>query len=301
MEAKKIGVLYVLGFFGELGEKCHGKYQLRMDVGGITCTLIVPNEEQYAKLKERYANFLCDDQSRGASDITIDVFERGGKWDIHSFPEIEVHYIDSRHYALRWDFFSEFDAATGKGRYISIPNTNILSIDAFVRISYSLLAVSHGGFLIHSASIVRNGGGYLFSGVSDAGKTTVSRISLEEGRVNDTKVLTDEISLVKPNGGGYNVYGTPFWGELQHGLPESSELKGVMFLIKDDDVFLSKLAKKDAIKKLMLNVLFFAKDSALSKKLFQNCFDAIMYFDCFDLHFLPDNSFWRCIDEQYSQ
>ncbi len=281
--------------FNSLPESGDGKYTLKIIVGGITCALKLIYERHYNELKERYAKFLLNDPTDVRCDINIDVFAKD-EWDSSSFPAIDVHHINNKHYAFRWDFHSEFDTITGNGRFLSIPDTNILTIDSFVRISYSLMVVLHGGFLIHSAAILRNGNAFLFSGVSDAGKTTVSRISMAEN-----KVLTDEISLVKPSAGEYIAYGTPFWGELQHGLPDSGALKGIMFLQKDTDVYLSKLNRKKALRKLMTNVLFFAKDENLSSRLFSICCEAVTLFDSFDLHFLPDNSFWRCIDEQYSE
>ena len=51
--------------------------------------------------------------------------------------------------------------------------------------------------------------GFLFAGVSGAGKTTISRLAPA-----DVTLLTDEISYLRRNGEGYVAYGTPFAGEL---------------------------------------------------------------------------------------
>src|SRR6202043_3832306 len=89
-----------------------------------------------------------------------------------------------------------------------------------LRIVHTLvMAKQGGGFLLHSASAVRNGKAFLFAGVSGAGKTTISRLAPA-----DATLLTDEISYVrkldvpKLEGSGksadYVAYGTPFTGEL---------------------------------------------------------------------------------------
>ena len=74
---------------------------------------------------------------------------------------------------------------------------------------HTLVLARQGGFLMHSASAIRNGKAFLFAGVSEAGKTTISRLAPP-----DATLLTDEISYVRKQGAGYVAFGTPFTGEL---------------------------------------------------------------------------------------
>ena len=83
------------------------------------------------------------------------------------------------------------------------------AIDAVLRIVHSLILARQGGFLVHAASAIRDGKAFLFSGVSGAGKTTISRLAPP-----DAKLLTDEISYVRREGNRYLACGTPFAGEL---------------------------------------------------------------------------------------
>ena len=84
------------------------------------------------------------------------------------------------------------------------------AIDSVMRIVHSLVLAQNGGFLVHSASAVRNGNAFLFSGVSGAGKTTISRLAPP-----DVTLLTDEISYVCRHGDDYQAFGTPFAGERE--------------------------------------------------------------------------------------
>jgi len=64
---------------------------------------------------------------------------------------------------------------TGRGRVRQ--NANPYSLDSVLRILHSLILAERGGFLLHAASAICNGRAYLFSGVSGAGKTTMTRLA----------------------------------------------------------------------------------------------------------------------------
>jgi len=64
-----------------------------------------------------------------------------------------------------------------------------------------------GGALFHSAAIEWQGMGWLFPGISGAGKTTLCH---KAGRA---AVLCDEMPAVLPSDSGWRVYATPFHGD----------------------------------------------------------------------------------------
>ncbi len=72
-------------------------------------------------------------------------------------------------------------------------NANPYSLDSVLRIVHSLILAERGGFLLHAASAICDGRACLFSGVSGAGKTTMTRLAPP-----DVTLLTDEISYVRP-------------------------------------------------------------------------------------------------------
>ena len=108
----------------------------------------------------------------------------------------------------RGDFHADWDPVTRRGCVRQ--SVNPYSIDSVLRIVHTLmLATSRTGFLLHAASAVRNGQAFLFSGVSGAGKTTISRLAPP-----DATLLTDELSYLRREAAGDYAYGTPFAGEL---------------------------------------------------------------------------------------
>ena len=126
----------------------------------------------------------------------------------------------------RADFSAEFDPSTGTGRVRQ--SSNPYSIDTVLRILHGLLQVREGGFLLHAASAIRNGKAFLFSGLSGAGKTTISSLDPP-----DATLFTDEISYVRWDSGRYIACGTPFAGELARlGANASAPIETVFLLAK---------------------------------------------------------------------
>src|SRR5260370_37735698 len=138
--------------------------------------------------------------SGAVSDDGVRVHREGGDWLIE-----------------RGDFRARWDPCNGRG--IVRQNASPYSLDSVLRILHSLILAERGGFLLHAASAICDGRAYLFSGVSGAGKTTMTRLAPA-----DITLLTDEISYVpprdvrpsdvRPSDHGYHAFGTPFAGEL---------------------------------------------------------------------------------------
>ena len=84
-------------------------------------------------------------------------------------------------------------------------------LENFLRIVFAYHALSRGGVLLHSAGVVHRGTACLFSGRSNAGKTTLARKAAAAGAL----VLSDDINLVFRENDGYLVHRVPFTGEFR--------------------------------------------------------------------------------------
>ncbi|HEY6420656.1 MAG TPA: hypothetical protein VIX59_16810, partial [Candidatus Binataceae bacterium] len=206
--------------------------------------------------------------------------------------DLAVRYAAGRWIMNRGDFYAEWDPGARRGRVRQTANP--YSIDSVIRILHSIeLAQSAGGFLLHSASAVRDGRAFLFSGVSGAGKTTISRLAPP-----DVTLLTDEISYVRraADGDGYQLFGTPFAGEL--GIPGdniAAPLAALYLLAQGPDNHAAPLAAAPAARRLMRNILFFADDAALVDGLFRAACDFVARVPVFELTFRPDAEVWDLI------
>ena len=251
-----------------------------VEIGGIPIALSTNDESFLDLLRRRYDGFLSSslpefelefDLTRGGvvSDNDIQVRREGGVWLIE-----------------RGDFHARWDPRTGRGSVRQ--NANPYSLDSVLRILHSLILAERGGFLLHSASAICDGRAYLFSGVSGAGKPTMTRLAPA-----DVTLLTDEISYVRPSADGYSAFGTPFAGELARaGENCAAPVCALFFLEKGAENRIDELTSTEAVRRLMRNILFFAEDQALVEKLLATACDFVANVPIRRLTFYPDARVW---------
>ena len=175
-------------------------------------------------------------------------------------------------------------------------SANPYSIDAVLRITHTLVLAQRGGFLLHSASAIRNGKAFLFAGVSGAGKTTISRLAPP-----DATLLTDEISYVRKlndatTGDSYVAFGTPFTGELAKlGENTSAPVAALYLLAQGPENRIDPVTTSDAGRELLANMLFFAEDSEMVHSAFQAACDFVSRVPVYRLTFVPDARVWELI------
>jgi len=165
----------------------------------------------------------------------------------------------------RGDFSSGLDLATGAGSLRAAANEQCL--DAFLRSLISFLLLRSGGFMLHSAGLVKNGKAHLFLGKSGAGKSTLSKLAAAAG----TEVISDEINLLRFEKGGFRVYGSPFWGEMRaDGRPGSWPLGGIHLLGKARENSLSACPGGEALKLLLRCLVNFDKSPQAAELALKN-------------------------------
>jgi hypothetical protein len=104
------------------------------------------------------------------------------------------------------------------------------------------------GIEIHGCGVIdRDGTGYLFVGPSGAGKSTIARLWLAE---HGTAILSDDRVILRNDGDGLWMYGTPWHGEEPLASPRRSRLARLFFLRQHtrDDVI--PVAKPDGVARL---------------------------------------------------
>lgn len=185
---------------------------------------------------------------------------RGLKFSVSDAPGREspfrpaVLFKDGRLELRRGDFSASLDLRSGAGELSAAPYEQCL--DAFLRSLISSLLPRQGGFMLHSAGIVKGGRAYLFLGKSGAGKSTLAKLAAGAG----LEVISDEINLLRPEGRGYRVYGSPFWGEMRcEGRPGSWPLAGIYLLGKARVNSAAACAGSEALKSLLRCQLNFEK------------------------------------------
>jgi len=159
-------------------------YSLVISIGGVPVRVNTTNADFLAMLQGRYAGFI----SHGLSaEFEFDV-ELSPPPASDPDADVSVSYRSGRWFLQRGDFRAEWAPATRRG--VIHQSANPYSIDAVLRIVHTLVLARQGGFLMHSASAIRNGKAFLFAGISGAGKTTISRLALRMPRCSPTKFPT---------------------------------------------------------------------------------------------------------------
>ena len=258
---------------------------LVIEVGGMPVRMNTSDPGFLALLQERYAGFVTSSH-RAAIEFDVDL-------NPPDFIDPEADVRVTRHLNLwtieRGDFHAEWDQADRRGKIRQ--SANPYSIDGVLRIVHTLVLAKQGGLLVHSASAVRNGKAFLFAGVSGAGKTTISRLAPA-----DTTLLTDEISYVRPQNGGYTAFGTPFTGELAKlGENVSAPVEALYLLAQGPENRIDPVAPGEAARSVLANVLFFAEDEELVQAVFHSVFEFVSRVRVSRLTFVPDARVWELI------
>ena len=264
-------------------------------IGGLAVRIATDDPVFLRILRQQYAAFTGA-ETNGAP-IVLDV-ELTPPLLQSPDEDLAVRFDGEAWEMRRGDFMARYDPKTRRGQVRQSANRH--SIDSVIRIIHSLeLARAGSGFLLHAASAVRNGKAFVFSGVSGAGKTTLSRLAPP-----DVCLLTDEVSYVRKGDGGpdcgrksgYQAFGTPFAGELgKAGENIHAPLGALYFLEQASGNRIGQLGRAEALRMLLRNILFFAQDPKLVEQVFAIAEDFIETVPVCRLSFRPEALVWELI------
>jgi hypothetical protein len=236
-------------------------------------------------IQQRYAGYLSPSMP-ARFEFDIDLAPPGTE---SGDEDVSVQWDSGRWQLARGDFRAEWDPSQARGRIRQVRSP--FSLDSVLRIVHTLLLAQQGGFLVHASSGVRNGRAFLFAGVSGAGKTTMARLAPP-----DVALLTDEISYVTRQPGGYTAVGTPFYGELARpGENMRAPISALYLLAKGPQNRIEPVVGADAVRGLMANILFFARDPEFVNRVFEAANDFVKCVPVRRLTFFPDTRVWELI------
>jgi hypothetical protein len=267
-----------------------------IEIAGIPICLRTSDTSFQRMIQNRYGAFVTTPEGR-QFEFDIDISDPRRPVSAHA--ELTVSGKKGEWLLQRGDFRARWNPDTGRGQIRQ--SYNPYAIDSILRIVHGLIQAKRGGFLLHAASAVRNGKAFLFSGVSGAGKTTISRMAPP-----DANLLTDEISYVRrdegrrdgdrSDGNQYVACGTPFAGELARlGENTSAPLSAVYLLEKGPENRIDPIPQAEAIRRILRNILFFANDPVLVELVFQSACEFVNSVSIQRLTFVPDERVWDLI------
>lgn len=263
-------------------------YSLDVGIGGIQVRLRTGSPEFINLMADRFRGFVGHvDAPDHVFDVDIVPVSYGDDESLDGITtEVSVLREGPLWRLLCGDFDAKWDPRTRHGNVRLHPSP--YSLDSVLRILHTVLLADQGGMLMHASSVVLDGRAYLFTGVSESGKTTISRLAPPHAHL-----LTDEMSFIRPENGEYFAYGTPFAGELATpGENLRAPLAGIFLLAKGPNNRIDAFDQGQAVRTLMANILYFAKDAALTAKVFDNAIALAASVPVKRLTFFPDARVW---------
>ena len=236
--------------------------ELRFHIAGLPVAVRARESRELADLAAAYRQFPTD----AAPALTIDV-ERTAGFDRERGPEYPAFArtlgAGGRLHVERFD--AEGDIDTGdlplRASFRVGPSAN--SLEACVRIALSLALPRHGALMMHASAVEHAGHALVFTGVSGAGKSTISSL-LDHA---PARKIGDEIIVLHRVGTGVDArwhvfippYLTPFDRTgIEHGT--SAPLDGIHVLVQAPRHARTPMTPTAALRELLRHVLVYVAE-----------------------------------------
>ncbi len=279
-----------------------GAASLTITVAGVSVRLEGLDAERDGTLRRRYGVF-CDGPP-GAPDMVVRVSLAGRPGFLQVLRASEYYRVDTRWdgdmlLASSYEWAGWIDPGRKEGGLSLAEVTQVdaaafdRSVENFLRVVYAHLMVARGGFVLHSAGLVRRNRAWLFFGPSGSGKTTVTTLTPE------ALVLSDDLTLVVPMaGGGYGACSVPFRGVFapQPKSIETYPLAGFFRLVQDTEDRLDPVSGARAVAELVGSLPFVTERPEWAGAVMDAVAGAVSKVPVFRLHFRKDRTFWQVID-----
>ncbi len=164
--------------------------------------------------------YICDDLNNSASPYQVAVFS-------HDYRRARIYHRDDQRF-----------------RQGHIAALTLFSTD---QILLAPLLAERGGCLLHASGVILHGRAALFVGHSEAGKSTMMRMTSERA-----EWLTDDRMIVRRWPDGFRAHGCWSHGEIPQVSPKSAPLGGLIFLRHADGNRLIRLVEPADIMRRLL-------------------------------------------------
>jgi hypothetical protein len=276
-----------------------GERSLGIVLGEVQLLFRGIDSELEERLNERYAPFRVTDPDP-RSTLLVEVLREERDYFIEpaARPEFNPVLLDCEGERVRYLGYRVagwFDAGPGRGELLLARGSfepADRAVENYIRASVAWLAAARGGALVHAASAVLNGKGYLFYGESGAGKSTLAECNRR------ARVVSDDLSLVLPGpDGGPELLGSPFRGTYEEGETVTGRFPLVagFRIVQDRRAEVRPVSRPRALAELVGNLPFVAEAFGKRPDLFDRLQRAFGEMPLAHLHFRKDESYWDAI------
>lgn len=227
------------------------------------------------------------------------LFETGSVWRLEEVGGNHLFTFRSPLFGKDPYLSVEFDQEYSSGRGETLVGGPILSEEELHPFVYPfdevvfLARLSRGrGVLVHGCGLSLAGRGLLFLGTSGAGKSTTARLWKERGGVT---VLSDDRIVIRADGSGYRIFGTPWHGEAGWETPGSASLQAVYILEQAPRNRITDISPSAAVAQMMVRAFPAMWDQKGLEFAVRFLADLAECVPVKRLRFLPDGSVVDCV------
>lgn len=240
------------------------------------------------------------------------IFETGTTWTLYGYNDKRIVEIPSVQQCSRSPQIAilESDFQRGKiylpqSRRVRLSGKKVLNRANVVYVlkhpfgeilMINLLAKGRG-VMVHACGIVSCGKGFIFTGKSGAGKSTIADLWKTKDEVS---VLSDDRIIVRKMEGRFWMYGTPWHGEANLCSPEKALLKKIFFLKHAQKNSVKKMTPMEAASQLMVCSFPTFWDKKGMEFTLGFIDELVTEVPCYELGFVPDKTaidFVRSLDK----
>ena len=173
--------------------------------------------------------------------------------------------------------------------YLKRPNAEHMlefAISFAMMLLYTYRTCPHDTLLVHASVIENDGGGYMFLGKSGTGKSTHSRLWLEN--IEGSTLLNDDNPVIRITDGEIYVYGSPWSGKTPCYINRRQPLKAIVRLAQAPYNRITRQAPLKAFASLMPACSCMRWDHNSVESLYKTVERVIMRVPAWRLECLPD-------------
>ena len=284
-------------FFVGLSERGSAS-PLAVDIGGLAFRLNSSDGPLRERLEERYAPFLGGSEEGAFRvrllDARIDRFvapelvPSGNPHPLSMAWQEDVLLVQSFGFA-GWIDVKERCGELALGRDEFEKAT--WCVENYLRVCTAWRLLEEGGALLHAASLVLEGKGYLFLGASGSGKSTLAATS------RSGEVISDDLTLVRHLKGAFRVAGGPFRGTYQGGRPirEDFPIGGMFRIFKSSHNRVEPCPRNHAVADLLAAAPFVVDQLSHDSRILSHLKALDESHPLSYLHFNLEGNFWDAL------
>jgi len=269
-----------------------------------------------------YAPFITDKALRGPGSFMIDVvlkiedfpsleglseiFEGKGSWSM--FKKADEYYLvlnptlpDGPECIARFGpHFDKVIVYCGKTDLVEIEGKKMVRNPIAYPLDQLLLmyALAHRkGALIHASGVDFRGRGYMFTGRSGTGKSTLSRTFASEGY----NVLSDDRIVARSIDGEFKMFGTPWSGEAGIAQNKALPLCGIFFISHGTENVIRKITPTEAVERLMPVTSIPWYDKTAMVAILSFCEEVVSHTPTYEFSFRPEIEAVRFFEDFVSE